>query len=165
MKVSAPELNTDRLLLRPITLEDTDKIVLWRSAPEVYSYCLSAHVITREEHINWFTGRYVMDKSRYDFMAVDVNTQQSVGVFGVKWFEGTADRIEISCLVAPEARGRGYAQEATGCLLDWAKNFWNSEKAVALIHQENAASRRLAEKMQFSQVGQEGMFVIYERLI
>lgn len=165
MKIPAPELNTDRLCLRPITLADADRIVLWRSSPEVYNYCLSAHVITMEEHINWFTGSYVKDESRYDFMAIDINTQQPIGVFGVKGIDGATDGVEVSYLVAPEAQGRGYAREATQCLINWTKEFWNSEKAVALIHQENAASRRLVEKMQFSQVGQEGMFVIYERLI
>lgn len=165
MEKSVPELRTDRLLLRQIKLEDTEQIVLWRSAPEVYNYCLSAHAITREEHINWFTGRYVMDESRYDFMAVEANTQKPIGIFGVKWLGDTAHKIEVSYLVSPEAQGKGYAQEATFRLMKWAKAFWGSEKAVATIHSENTASRKLAEKMQFSQIGQDGKFFVYERRI
>lgn len=165
MEKSVPELRTDRLLLRQITLQDAEKIVQWRNEPEVYNYCLSAHAITMDEHINWFQNRYLADKGRYDFIAEDVMTRQPIGVFGVKRFEGTADQVEISCLVAPEIRGKGYAREATLCLMCWAKEFWKSQKAVALIHENNAASRRLAEKLQFSKTGQDGKFVIYERLI
>lgn len=165
MKTPAPHLTTQRLLLREITREDTDNIVAWRSDPQVYRYFISAHALKEEEHLAWYMQRYLFDEKRYDFMACCMETNTPIGVFGVKWWQDTPEIVEISYLVAPRAKRKGYAREAVAALLDWTVEYWHSRKAIAEIHRDNIASIRLVESMGFLQTRQDGRFIVYERLL
>ncbi|HEX8929617.1 MAG TPA: GNAT family N-acetyltransferase [Actinomycetota bacterium] len=55
--------------------------------------------------------------------------------------------LEIAWAVAPEAQGRGYATEAARAATEWTFATLAPQRIVSLIHAENAASRRVAEKL------------------
>lgn len=50
--------------LRPIELSDLEKILSWRNDPEVRRYMYTQHVITLEEHRNWFE-RIANDRQKH----------------------------------------------------------------------------------------------------
>ncbi len=73
-----------------------------------------------------------------------------VGYCGVDWldFEG-ARRLEFGYRLVPEARGKGYATEASSTLLAVAAQTFRGE-LLAVIHTTNTASIRAADKLGFA---------------
>lgn len=60
------------------------------------------------------------------------------------------DTPEMGWALLPEAQGKGYASEAVAGVQRWGDVYFGSENALCLIHPENKASLRVAEKAGFS---------------
>ena len=59
---------------------------------------------------------------------------------------------EIGWLLAPWAQGRGHATEAVRAALAWGEDHFGTGRTVCMIHPDNAASFRVAEKCGFKEV-------------
>jgi RimJ/RimL family protein N-acetyltransferase len=55
--------------------------------------------------------------------------------------------LEIGWHIARNAWGRGYATEAGRAAMDWAWDVLGAPRLISLIHPDNAASRRVAERL------------------
>lgn len=161
MKNMAPQLITNRLLLNEITEHDTELIVAWRSNPEVYKYFLSPHPLEVEEHLNWFHGRYILDENCFHWMAMARKHGEHVGVFGIKRQEIRLASVEVSYLLAPEHQGKGYANEALGKIIEFAKKVWGASEAVAKVHVKNKESVKFATSLGFEYLSKDGNFDLY----
>jgi RimJ/RimL family protein N-acetyltransferase len=77
------------------------------------------------------------------------DTGTIIGYSGVNWFdfEG-ARRLEFGYRLAPEARGKGYATEASLALLAVAEKTYDGE-ILAMIDPWNTASQSVATKLGF----------------
>lgn len=164
MKKAAPILETPRLILSDIQQEDTEKIVFWRSDPKVYCFFLSPHKVTTEEHLNWFHSRYLLDETRYDFMAKQKGTGESIGVFGVRYLPDQ-NAAEISYILGKTFRSQGYATEAMTAVMDFSQDFWPIQQWIAEIHKGNASSLHFAQKLGFTKVGENSPFWIFTKEI
>lgn len=54
---------------------------------------------------------------------------------------------EVSYILAPDARGQGYASEAVENLFRFLELIWGCRTTVAIIHEDNSASRHFAERL------------------
>lgn len=66
-----------------------------------------------------------------------------IGLFNPDGWPG----LEVGWALAPEHWGKGYATEGGAAALRYAFDVVGAERAVSLIHPENAASIRVAEKL------------------
>ncbi len=151
-------LETERLFLRGIDNSDTELIVQWRSAPDVYKYFRFPHQLTIEEHMNWYYTRYLADRNRFDWVCIEKKSGSRIGIFGLYRID---DKAEINYLLAPQAQHKGYAAEAIHELIRFAKINWNSKLVFAEIHEENKPSIALAAKLGLERISQDGSFVVY----
>lgn len=154
---------TARLYLRTITREDTAIIVRWRSEPDNYRYFRNPYALTSEGHLSWFDNQYSADENRLDWLCVEKESGQAVGVFGLIRKDGRS--VEISYLLDKSAQGRGYAAEAVNGLLAYAKDRWKANKAIAEVHRDNLASQHFADRNGFVPQIAAGDFIIYVRMI
>jgi len=150
-------IETERLFLKGITEEDAVEIVTWRSDPEVYKYFKNPHKITVQEHLRWYHGNYLYDDSRYDWVCIEKDTGQKIGVFGLIRKDTVA---EVNYLLCPEAQHKGYAAEGINGLIRFAKDVWDIHQFIAEIHKDNEASISLAKKLGFRLQNDEA-FAIY----
>ncbi len=150
-------IETERLLLRGIDETDAELIVKWRSVPNVYQYFKSPHQITLEEHLNWYRNRYLRNANRFDWICIEKESVNRIGIFGLY----KEEKIEVNYLLAPEEQHKGYATEAIRGLIDYASKKWNSKQVVAEIHQSNKPSIALVEKLGFEVISQDNPFVVY----
>ena len=164
MKI-VPKIKTERVVLRGIIELDTDFIVAWRGNPNVYPYFRFPHVLTKKEHLQWFYSRYCLDYNRYDWMAIEKQTEKPIGLFGLHKNQEEPEEIEINYLLAEEAQGKGYAKEVVEELIKWAKKQWNAKMIFAEIHCKNNASLNFIEKMKFTKDRAVGEFFIYKRVV
>lgn len=158
-------MQSKRLSYVEITEKDTPLIVKWRGDPDVYRFFLNPHKISEQEHLEWFRHRYLNDNNRVDFMVTITESKEAIGVFGVKRADDMSRVVEISYLLKRESRGKGYATEAILQIIQWAVEYWKSNRVIAEIHKDNEASIRLVQNLGFKKRDSHEGFVVYERML
>lgn len=158
MAKTVPAIQTDRLFLRGIEAADAETIVRWRSAPDVYQYLKSPHAITLEEHLHWFHNQYLFNENRCDWMCMEKETGNQVGVFGLI---RSGKKAEVNYLLAPEAQHKGYATEVIKRLIAFSVDVWGTSQAIAEIHKDNAPSVCLAHRVGFRLISEKSGFLVF----
>jgi RimJ/RimL family protein N-acetyltransferase len=80
---------------------------------------------------------------------IELSTGVIIGYSGANWFEFEGqNRLEFGYRLIPEARGRGYATEASQAVLAKAAETFRGEM-FALIDPRNHASQNVARKLGF----------------
>lgn len=161
LKLQPFELYTSRLCLRQIRKEDAPIIVKLRSDPLDYRFFRLPHRLTIAEHLQWYKENYLLNTNRFDWLAL--HQDDPVGLFGLNRLPEDIACAEISYLLAADQRGKGYASEAIGALLQWSVREWQLKKTFAEIHRENQASIRFIERMGFDYWKEEDPFLFYRK--
>ncbi len=148
----ALRLESERLLLRPVTEEDTEAVLAIRNSGYVQNNFFYRRDITKEEHLNFFHKKCETGIVFY-FVVTDKATDKIIGVVYLQHYE--ADRkIMESGLFFDEAspKGKGYATEAYRLLADYAFEDLGLERLSAQVIAYNKASLRLHEKLGYVEV-------------
>lgn len=136
-------LQTTRLVLRPITLED------W---PAIHRY-MSDPIVTR-----WLPGGVLdatqaqafaqknMGESATAFAVIERASGELVGHMVFHPWLGHATH-EIGWVFSADCQGRGYATEAAHALMDFAFDALACHRVIATCQPENVASWRVMEKL------------------
>jgi len=139
-------LETSRLLLRPMTLEDEPALAEVLSDVETMRWY--PHPFSREEVRSWIERQISRYSSGTGLLGV-VEKQSGglIGDCGAVWQE-VEDRmeLEVGYHVNRERWNRGFATEAARAVIDSAFSDLGVNLVVSMIRPENIASRRVAEK-------------------
>lgn len=153
--VSAPVLETSRLVLSGPGAQDFDDYAAMWSNQEVVRY-ITGRVLTREE--SW--GRFLRAVGHwavrgYGYWVVrERATGRVVGDAGLADLQREIEPSylgdpEAGWLLAPWAQGRGYATEAVQAVLAWADTGLAAPRVVCIIDPNNAPSLRVADRCGF----------------
>jgi RimJ/RimL family protein N-acetyltransferase len=150
-----PQIVTDRLRLRAHGLEDfTASAAMWADG-EVTRF-IGGRPFSREE--SWarflrYAGHWPL--LGFGYWAVEeLATGDFVGEVGFADFKreiqpAIESTPELGWVLVPRVHGRGYATEAVRAALEWGDTHLSYSSVVCLIHPENTASIRVAEKCGF----------------
>ena len=143
---------TARLRFREMTLADLDEMSSMLGDPAVMTYYLAPK--TRDEAaawIEWNQANYARDG--FGLWIVETHDGGFVGDCGLTWQQvnGRAE-LEVGYHVRKDLQGRGYATEAAVACLELARDVLKAGRLVAIIHPDNAASRRVAERLGMRQL-------------
>jgi len=150
--VEIPILETPRLRLRGHRADDLDACCSLWADPEVVRHT-TGKLQTREEvwsRILRYIGHWAL--LRYGFWALEEKDGGSfIGEVGFADFKRTldpplGDTPEIGWILISSAHGKGYATEAVRAVVSWGDEHFGAVRTACLIHPENAASIRVAEK-------------------
>ncbi len=146
---------TDRLILRRLDEWDIDDIFAMRSDPEVMRFIRAPQ--NRIETVNWLnlvSSRWESDHIGFCAI-VEKQNKKFVGWCGL-WQLRETNELEIGYAIARDAWGKGFATEAARVFLQYAFKRLKPNKIVAVAEPENAASRRVMEKlgMKFVRLGE-----------
>jgi RimJ/RimL family protein N-acetyltransferase len=120
--------------LRPATIHDIELLRSWRNDPLVRRMSITSHVISREEHSEWFY-RALSNPARHIFIVE--NAGAPVGMVRADESEGS---YELSWLVASGYRNKGIGTRMARILVS------QLDKPVsARIKSFNLPSLRIAE--------------------
>ena len=127
-----------KLSFRPVTMEDAELILIWRNDIASRNNSFSQDEICMETHINWLEKK-LADVACQMFILADDG--EPVGQIRID----ILGRIgEISYLIAPGHRGKGYG---TDILMQCEKVVDKQIEVLAgLVKDENKASKRCFEK-------------------
>lgn len=147
-----PVLETDRLRLRDHRLEDFEALVTMWADPAVTRY-IGGKISTREE--TWtrllrHVGQWTL--LGFGYWAIEEKqTGRFIGQAGFGDFGRFTEPPEIGSAIITSAHGQGYASEAVGAIVQWGDANLDRPRTTCIIHPENAASIRIAEKFGYTE--------------
>jgi [ribosomal protein S5]-alanine N-acetyltransferase len=148
-----PMLQSPRLLLRPPRLADAADFYAFLGDPEAlrFTHCDASLRACRRRLAGFEWQRR---RNGIAPWAVVANAEQRLVGWGGLYedpFE-TGWGVELGYAFRPEAWGKGYATELASACLDWADTVLRLPEVCAFVHPDNAASRRVLEKVGFEPV-------------
>ncbi len=142
------ELQTERLKLRMWRESDLDAYADMCADPMVMRYLGAGAVLTRAEawrSIAYFVGHWQL--RGYGHWAVEEKaTGRMIGRIGFLNPEGWPG-FEIGWTLARHAWGKGYATEGAKMALEYAFGELDQRHVISVIHPENTASMKVAERL------------------
>lgn len=153
-----PTLETERLILRPVTEDDAASVFLYASNPNLTRFTLFETHQTIEDS-RWFVNTYA--HSRYSskepdpFGIVLKNDSDStvVGALGAHWVSQPNGTMEIGYSIGEPFWGHGFIAEAAHVLIDYLFANYAVERLQARVFVGNHASDRVLEKLGFTKEG------------
>ncbi len=147
---SAYILETKRLILRRLTLDDLDALATLYSDPEVRRYFPEGTLNpdeTREE-LEWIIDVYY---GKYGFglwATLHKDTGVFIGRCGLlPWTIARRPEVEVAYLLAREYWGQGLATEAARAIVEYGFTHLHFSRLICLIDPANQASLRVATKI------------------
>jgi ribosomal-protein-alanine N-acetyltransferase len=138
---------TERLILRHLQLEDLDALAALYADPDFTHFFGGTG--SREDALNdiqAFIEEY--ESAGYGFYATLYKPDKRfIGRCGLltQWIDGTKE-MEVAYGIAPAYWGRGLATEAARAIKSYAFSRFDVARLISIVHQQNIASQRVAEK-------------------
>ena len=132
------------LTLRPVKKKDYETILEWRNDPDVRINSLTQHIISIDEHIEYWND-FLKNETNFAFIAIHDNND--IGVLKLKNIDKTTYEIDI--FLSKSYRNRGLGSQ----ILKIAKEVTlqkGIKKLIAKIKYGNEASKKAFEKVGFS---------------
>ncbi|MEP6616093.1 MAG: GNAT family N-acetyltransferase [Ginsengibacter sp.] len=146
-----PVINTMRLLLRQMNLNDIDQIFLLRSDPRVLHYLGRAPESSRET-----AKKYLHDirelENNGEAITWGITVEKSNKVVGTICYwhlQPLHQRAEIGYALHPDHQGKGYMEEAMKAVLDYGFNTLHFHSIEADVDPNNLASIKLLLRNRF----------------
>ena len=137
-------LETDRLILRPLTVDDADAVFVWASDPAVnryMSYPLHTDIETTRQ---WLRSVEQAAEGDYDFGFVRKSDGLLIGSGGV--YDNGDGSWEFGYNLRRDCWGQGCATEAAKAMVDFAHTRRGAKVFAAHHAVDNPASGRVMEK-------------------
>jgi [ribosomal protein S5]-alanine N-acetyltransferase len=158
-----PTIETDRLLLRKITLNDANDMFEYASDPQVSEYTMWSTHSSIEDTKYFLKSLLKMYKRRelVDWGIVHKAENKFIGTCGFVEWRMTHSRAEIGYTLSRKYWGEGYMTEAVNAVIDFGFREMLLNKIQARCEVNNIASARVMEKagMQLEGILRQQIFV------
>jgi RimJ/RimL family protein N-acetyltransferase len=147
-----PIVETERLRLRGHQVEDFAKSFAMWTEPIVVKYTTGKPQTTEEAWARMLRYAGLWSLLGYGYWLVEEkDSGDFVGELGFADFKreitpSLAGMPEIGWVLTPHMHGKGYATEGVRAAIAWGDARFGSQATTCLIHTENTASVRVAEK-------------------
>ncbi|MBY0462006.1 MAG: GNAT family N-acetyltransferase [Alphaproteobacteria bacterium] len=146
-----PKLTTNRLLLRPVTIEDADSIFAYSCNPNVARYVTwephSTIEDTKNVIISFFLKNYMEGMPAPWAITFKEHPDKVVGLVGCRFFDEDPKAMELAYVLAEEHWGQGITVEAVQAILPYIFQNYPIDKLVGRYSALNPASGRVMEKL------------------
>ena len=146
--MSVPRITTDRLVLRGFDERDVEPYAAMMADPEVTRYLGDGRPLSRTDawrQLALIVGHWTL--RGFGLWAVEERATGAlagrIGCFEPEGWPG----FEVGYVLARPFWGKGYATEAAGSALRYARETLERDRIISLIDPANAASIRVAERL------------------
>jgi len=150
------QITTDRLLLRPIRIEDSDSIFQYRSNAEVNRYQGWIPKTIADVHdfvLNKVSDEINMPGTWFQFVVIKKDNNELIGDIGIHFLESDNFQVEMGCTLNKAHHGKGYAFEAVKEVVNYIFENLGKRRIVVSIDSRNQSSIRLIERLRFRKKG------------
>lgn len=142
-------METERLVLQPITTRDADFILELYNTPHFIEYIGDKNIRTVEDAENYIQNKFLpqWEKLGYgNYLIIRKSDNKKTGTVGIFSRDGL-DIHDIGFGFLPEFEGKGYGFEAASKIMEKAFADFACTKISAITSKENIASQKLIEKL------------------
>lgn len=158
-----PRLETDRLLLRKLTMADVSDVYHYGAQPEVSVYCIWETHKSTEDAKSFIRSAIVKYENGEpsDWAICDKHDMKVIGALGYVQVWQEHMRCEVGYALSKHHWNKGYATEALKAFIRYNFDTVLMHRIEARCIQENIGSYRVMEKagMQFEGVLREQLFI------
>ncbi|MBL7920588.1 MAG: GNAT family N-acetyltransferase [Bacteroidia bacterium] len=151
-----PQIETERLILREILLQDAGAMFEMDSDPQVHTY-LGNDPVKDIEQINnaiRFIRKQYVDNGIGRWAVVLKETNEFIGWCGLKYFTETINKhihiYDLGYRFNKKYWGKGYATEAAKACMNYGFNKMNLKEIYAMTDSRNLNSNKVLKKLGFS---------------
>lgn len=140
---------TERLIIRLISLEDAQLIFDLYNMPSFIKFIGNRHITSLEAAENYIENRFFPQINRLGYGNYTVILKEGnikIGAVGIFEREGL-DVSDIGFSVLQEFEGKGLMYEAAGKIKDEIMNHFGLKKISAITTKDNISSQKLIEKL------------------
>nr|WP_318681894.1 GNAT family N-acetyltransferase [uncultured Treponema sp.] len=138
-------LETERLILRPLTINDKDAIFKWAGDPEVAKYMRYPLYRSPDDATYWLTHIYETEKT-LDYGFVFKVTGELIGSGGLI-FDTEENNWTLGYNIRRDMWGKGIVTEACRKIIEHARNNYDVKKIVSVFAVDNPKSGHVMEKL------------------
>lgn len=145
-------IESERLFLRPLTLEDSEFILRLLNTDGFIKYIGDRNVRTIEQANDYLLNGPLKsyETNGFGLNLVELKTNQApVGMCGLLKRD-YLDHPDIGFAFLPEYTGKGYAYEIVKEIIYYGLNVLQFEKILAIVLPENSSSVKLLERLGFT---------------
>lgn len=142
-----------QIYLRPITEEDTEKIVTWRNNPEIKKFFISQADFTTEGHLRWL-HQVVEPGHACQLIICDKANDMPLGSVYIRDIDHEQHKGEYGIFIGEEAaRGRGIGTQAARLAIEYGFHKLGLHRIYLRALAGNDRAIRSYEKAGFKQEG------------
>lgn len=138
-------IETERLILRPLTVDDADAVFKWVGDPDVNRYMPYPLYTDVNDVKDWIRS---IDSEDNEFAFVLKDTGEVIGAGSIS-FDSERNGYELGYNLNRSFWGNGYATEAAKALIKWAYDELGARDFVANHANLNVASGNVIRKCGF----------------
>lgn len=151
--VTLQRIESERLVLRPLTFEDLDELLPFHSDPEVVRF-IPWPVRDRDQVIEWLhkAVEFTDLANEGDYLALAIvrkDSGQVIGQVNAMYRSTLNQTAEIGYVINPQFGSQGFASEAAIALVDALFDSGKFRRVIARLDARNDASVRLLERIGF----------------
>ena len=142
-------LETERLTMCPMSVEDAEFILELYNSPKFIEFIGDRNIKTTEDAANYITQKFLPQYEKLGFgnyLIVRKTDNKKIGSVGIFEREGL-DVHDIGFSFLPEFEGNGYGFESASKLLSTAVEEFSLKKISAITTKTNFSSQKLIEKL------------------
>jgi len=150
-----PSLETERLLLRPLSAGDLEFVFQHFSDPDVNRYLLDDEPVATREQAQAIVDFYSppTGKSYNRWVLVSKADQRPIGTCGYHQWHKVHHRAEIGYDLEKASWRQGFMTEALWAILRHGFEHMKLNRIEAFVYPENDASLRILERLGFQKEG------------
>lgn len=145
------KLETERIIIRPITLADKSEIFEYRSDAETNKY--QGWIPKTIDDVEIFIGKVSKQIDEpdtwYQLVIIEKKSKKIVGDLGIHFFDNANKQVEIGCTLNKKNQNKGYATESIKIVIDYLFKKLNKHRVITSIDPDNKQSIRLVERIGF----------------
>ena len=141
---------TNEVTIRPITYDDTEKIVKWRNSEYVNSRFIDRRLFTKESHEAWLKTYVEAGKAAQFIILLN---GEAVGSVYLRDIDLDTKEAEYGIFIGEEsARGKGVGTKSAKLILKYAFEELGLEKIFLRVFKDNPGAVRSYEKAGFKKI-------------
>jgi len=145
------ELETKRVIIRPITLADKNEIFVYRSDTETNKYqgWIPKTIDDVETFIGKISTKINEPDTWFQLVIIEKKMQKIIGDLGIHFFDSENKQVEIGCTLNKDFQNKGYATESIKIVIDYLFKRLNKHRIITSIDPNNNKSIQLVERIGF----------------
>jgi RimJ/RimL family protein N-acetyltransferase len=144
-------IESKRLIIRPITSGDKNEIFKYRSDTVTNKW--QGWIPETIDDVEIFIGKLAEQMNQaftwFQFVIIEKETQKIVGDLGIHFLDSDSKQVEIGCTLDKDFQNKGYATESLKAIIDYLFKILNKHRIIASIDPDNKNAIRLVESIGF----------------